>query len=84
MWLFAKKTTIDGILDVAITNKSVDADVFYSFVERNVLPHLLPFDGTNPKSVVVLDNASIHHVQEVESFIEETGSIVIISSTLLT
>ena len=39
--------------------------------------HLLPFNGTNSRSVVVLDNASIHHVTEVESLIEETGAIVI-------
>ena len=59
--------TIDGILD----------DMFYNFVERNLLPHLLPFNGVNRRSVVILDNASIHHVVEVEALIEETGAIVI-------
>lgn len=30
-----------------------------------VLPIIMPFDGSNPKSVVVMDNASIHHVERV-------------------
>ena len=35
---------------------------FYDFVQNNLLPHMMPFNGVNPHSVVVLDNASIHHV----------------------
>jgi len=26
---------------------------------------MLPFDGTNPKSIAIMDNCSIHHVQAV-------------------
>ena len=47
------------------------------FVERKLLPQLLPFDGFNRNSVVVLDNASIHHVSEVEHLIESTGALLI-------
>ena len=32
---------------------------------------------TNPRSVVVMDNASIHHVDKVVALIEEVGAIVI-------
>lgn len=69
--------SMSGILDLAITTQSVDGEAFISFVERNLLPHLLPFNGVNEKSVVILDNASIHHVPEIESLIEETGAIAI-------
>ena len=31
---------------------------------------LLPFNGVNPQSVVIMDNASIHHVEEVRELIE--------------
>ena len=58
---------IDGILDISITKQSVDGDLFYEFVERKLLPQLLPFNGINRNSVVILDNASIHHVPKVES-----------------
>ena len=39
----------------------INVDVFCDFLERYLLPHLLPFNGVNPRSVVLLDNASIHH-----------------------
>ncbi len=41
------------------------------------VPQLLPFNGTNPKSVVVMDNASIHHVDQVVTLIEDVGAIPI-------
>ena len=48
--------TSDGILDCKITDESVNADIFQEFVDDSLLPKLYPFDGTNPKSVVVMDN----------------------------
>ena len=53
--------SLDGIVDVHITSESVNGDTFYEFIERNLLPQMLPFDGINGRSVVVMDNASIHH-----------------------
>ena len=35
------------------------------FVQRTLLPTLLPFDGYNSNLVVIMDNCSIHHVPEV-------------------
>ena len=69
--------SMDGILDVHITTGSVDGDIFYEYVERCLLPYLMPFNCTNPRSVVVMDNASIHHVDKVVALIEEVGAIVI-------
>lgn len=37
----------------------------YFIASNNVLPILPPFDGYNPCSVVVVDNASIQHVERV-------------------
>ena len=34
----------------------------------------MPFDGSNPHSVVIMDNASIHHVDKV---IQGVGAMVI-------
>ncbi|XP_065891729.1 uncharacterized protein [Dysidea avara] len=55
---------------------TTDGDTFYSFVEKSLLPHLLPFDGSNPHSVVIMDNCFIHHIGEVVKMIEEVGAIV--------
>ena len=37
----------------------------YSVISSSAIyfPHLLPFDGVNPNSIVILDNASIRHTQ---------------------
>ena len=39
----------ERILDVKFIHGSVNGEVFSDFVERHLLPHLLPFNGSNPK-----------------------------------
>ena len=34
----------------------------------------MPYDGVNPRSVVVLDNASIHHLAHVQDIITGVGA----------
>ena len=63
-------------IKVGCTLYIIYGDTFYDFVQEHLLPHLLPFDGVNPHSVVVMDNCSIHHIQEAVSMIEEVGAIV--------
>ena len=69
--------TVDGILDCHIVEGSVNADTFEDFIEKSLLPHLLPFNGSNPNSIVVLDNCSIHHVDHIVELLESTGILVI-------
>ena len=54
----------NGLLDVSIIKGTVNGDIFYDFVQKYLLPQLLPFNGVNPHSVVVMDNRFIHHVHE--------------------
>ena len=68
--------TTRGIEDVFITNKSVNGDLFLQFVEQCLVPVLQPFNGSNPRSVVIMDNASIHHVADVVERIQQTGAIL--------
>lgn len=68
--------SVDGLEDVYITEGNVNGESFLEYVRRSLLPTLMPFDGLNPKSVVIMDNASIHHVDEVVSTIESIGAIV--------
>jgi len=68
--------TVNGILDLQIVRGSVNGDVFMDFVERVLLPNLMPFNGTNPNSVVLLDNCSVHHVEGVVDTIQEMGTIL--------
>ena len=69
--------SVDGLLDCHIEEGSVDGDVFFSTIQRLLVPHIMPFNGTNPHSVIVLDNASIHHVDEVVELLHRLGALVL-------
>lgn len=62
--------SIDGIHDVFLAEGTMNGERFARFVKDVLLPHLLPFNTLNPRSVVIMDNASIHHVNEVIDLIE--------------
>lgn len=66
--------TTRGIEDVYVCTGSVNGDVFEQFLCQCVLPIILPFDGNNPRSVIVMDNASIHHVERVYEIITGVGA----------
>ena len=66
----------ESIEDVFITDGSVDGEVFLYFVRRQLLPIIQPFDGYNAKSVVVMDNAAIHHVDSVVACINSVRALV--------
>ena len=58
--------TTKGLLALKIVRGSVDGDTFYEFVCTDLVPKLMPFNGTNCNSVLLLDNCSVHHVQELQ------------------
>ena len=62
-----------GMLDCKIT---VNGEVIYKCLLSNLVPHLQRFDGYNTLSVVILDNASIHHTDSAVKAIEETSALV--------
>ena len=43
---------------------------FTKFVKTYLLPVPLPFYWRNPRSVVIMDNASIHHVNAIATLVE--------------
>ena len=67
---------MNGVICVDSTTASLNGDVFCDFLECSLLPQLLPFNGTNPRSIVFLDNASIHHVSHAVSLIQSVGALV--------
>ena len=58
------------ILDYRLTQDSVDAEEFKQFVE-DLLAQLMPFDGTNPYSIVILGYCAIHNVDGVLELLQE-------------
>ena len=49
----------NGLIDVKTVHGTTDGTDFYDFINSQLLPHLLPFNGINHHSIVVLDNCSI-------------------------
>ena len=62
---------------VDLTTESVNGDTFYDFICGTLIPNMHPYDGLNPNSVVVMDNCSIHHVDEVQQLLDEAAIPVI-------
>ena len=67
---------MDGVQDVYITENTVNGDTFLDFLYTQLLPLLMPFDGINHNSIVVLDNASIHHTDAAVNAICRVGALV--------
>jgi transposase len=62
--------TQDGIILARVFQGSTDGAVFEEFIEQ-----LLPLCGRwpEPKSVLVMDNASFHHTERIEQMCNEAG-----------
>ena len=68
--------SIEGILGCSIVRGSVNGEIFYDIILKQLVKILMPFDGVNKNSVVIMDNCSIHHTKEVVDAIEDTGAIL--------
>jgi hypothetical protein len=62
-----------GILDSKMVKGTTNGNTFYDFVQ---LPCLMPYNGTNPFSVVILDKCTVHHVPEVVTSIQDVGALL--------
>ena len=61
----------DGILHVYITDEAVNSEAFCANVCSLTFHHIIDL-----RSVVIMDNASIHHMDTVVSLIEQGGVLV--------
>ena len=69
--------TNEGVLDFNnIVAGGASAETFDHFVINALLPKLQPFNGINPCSVVVLDNASIHHDSNMLPYVRNTSCLM--------
>ncbi len=65
-----------GFLTLELTTSTVNWEVFYDFVRGSLIPQMMPFDGTNPCSIAVMDNLSVHNVPEIISLFQQAGILV--------
>ena len=55
----------------------MDGDAFYRSSQQYLIPHLLSYNGSNLSSVVIMDNTSIHHIEDSSKTIQDTESLLI-------
>ena len=72
--------TTRGIEDVYTSTETINGERFEEFLCQCLLPIIMPYDGVNPRSVVVLDNASIHHLARVQDIITGVGARLVSTS----
>ena len=65
-----------GILAVEIEAGTVNGLKFFDFLRGTLIPNMMPFDGRNPTSIVVMDNCAIHHVREVVELASQVGILL--------
>jgi hypothetical protein len=58
-WSLLPLYTVDGFLTWEVVHGSYTAELFNEFVREKVLPLCNEYPG--PRSILVMDNASIHH-----------------------
>ena len=68
--------TTEGIEDAYLTENTVDGEAFEHFVHTSLLPILMPFNGVNSHSVVIMDNVAIHHMEQITDIIHGVGALV--------
>ena len=66
----------DGVEDIYIHEGSVNGEIFLDFIRKCLLPLLMPFNGSNPNSIVILDNASVHKCEEAAEMINGVGALL--------
>ena len=54
----------NGIKVVLIYEETVDGEGFSSYIEQTIIPILQTFNGSNLQSILIMDTAAIHRIEE--------------------
>lgn len=74
-WSILPAYAIDGYLPcTAIREGYFNKEAFLAWVRDDLLPYCNPYPG--PKSIICLDNVSVHLDPRIQQIIEETGLII--------
>ena len=55
----------------------VNGDIFLDFVRGSLIPIMQEYDGMASRSIVIMDNLSVHHVSEVVQHFRQAGIVVL-------
>ena len=66
-----------GLVSLDLFTRTVNGEVFIDYVRSCLIPNMVPFNGVNHKSIAILDNCSVHHVNEVLDLFHQAGILVL-------
>ena len=66
-----------GILALDLVTGTVSGSDFFDFLLMTLIPNMMPFNGTNPHSIIIMDNCSVHHIAEVRYLLDQVGILVL-------
>ena len=66
----------DGHVGAELTYGTVNGEMFADFIRGTLIPEMEPYDDAIKKSGVIMDNCSIHHVEEVKSLLDNVGILL--------
>jgi transposase len=64
-----------GMICYELVTGSVNGDMYYDFLRGTLVPNMQPFP--NDMSILIMDNCSIHHVEEIRDLLTSVGVLVI-------
>jgi transposase len=70
-WSILPALTLNGWIDCLIFQSSITGQIFEDWLEQKVLPQCNPYPG--PRSVLIMDNASIHKSDKVQELCNIAG-----------
>ena len=65
----------EGLLIYEMVTGTTNGETFLDFVRGSLIPTMQPFPA--PASILIMDNCSIHHIQEVTDILQQAGILVI-------
>ena len=75
-WSLLPAFTVNGYLSWIILQGSVTQDIFIDFVRDHVLSYCGNFDRSEPLSIIICDNASVHHSPELVRMCHDAGVLL--------
>ena len=66
-----------GIVAIETVQGSVTGEKFYDFLRGSLIPQMLPYNGSNPCSIIIMDNCSIHHTSVVKDLLRQAGLVAL-------
>ena len=66
-----------GVVAVDIITETVSGKEFFDFLRGTLIPNMMTYNGTNPHSIIIMDNCSVHHIAEVRDLLHQAGILVL-------